>query len=393
MPISLPLSKEAVLAVGLMSGTSLDGIDAALVRIKGSGSHTKVTLLAFDTLFFDKQLKEDVFSICRPETSSVDFICRLNVILAEKMAEAAYKVVAQSHYSMHDLDFISSHGQTIYHLPAEGATLQIGELAVIAHQTNTLTVGDFRPSDLAVGGQGAPLVPFVDQLLFRSTKTGRILVNIGGMANITVLPRITENTKNDLDVFAFDTGPGNVLIDEIVRIGTNGEADFDQGGMFALKGNIDREWLNGLIAQDPFLSLPYPKSTGREYYHREMAEKLWQEGKKRQLCFEDIVATITSFTVESIALTIHKQIDPIIQIDELFVGGGGVHNTFIMKQLKEKTRRPVNSMECLGFSSDAKEAVAFAILGNEFLRQQPNNTPSATGAKKAVSMGKMVLPY
>ncbi|WP_245808903.1 anhydro-N-acetylmuramic acid kinase [Shouchella patagoniensis] len=393
MPISLPLSKDSVLAVGLMSGTSLDGIDAALVRIVGAGYNTKVTLLAFDTLFFDNQLKEDVFNICRPETSSVDLICRLNVVLAEKMAEAVYKVVEQSHYRIDDLDFISSHGQTIFHMPAERATLQIGELAVIAHQTNTLTVGDFRPSDLAVGGQGAPLVPFVDQLLFRSTKTGRVLVNIGGMANITILPRITDNTKNDHDVFAFDTGPGNVLIDEIVRIGTNGKADFDKGGMFALNGNVNKAWLNRLIAQDPFLSRPYPKSTGREYYHREMADLLWQDGKKRNLCFEDIVATITSVTVESIVLAIDKQVDPTVQIDELFVGGGGVHNRFIMNQLQEQTKRPVSSMESLGFSSDAKEAVAFAILGNEFLRQQPNNTPSATGAKKAVSMGKLALPY
>ncbi|WP_413375416.1 anhydro-N-acetylmuramic acid kinase [Alkalihalobacillus sp. 1P02AB] len=392
-PIVLPLTKEKVLAVGLMSGTSVDGIDAALVEIKGSGYATEVQLLGFQTLQYEEELKQRILRVCHPETSSVDEVCRLNVLLAEKMAESVSLVLEGTPYHLKDLDFVSSHGQTIHHLPNEGATLQIGELAVIAELTKTVTVGDFRPSDMAVGGQGAPLVPFVDDILFRSETCGRALLNIGGMANLTVLPAYSPGEKPSHEVLAFDTGPGNVLIDEMVRIGSNGAKDFDEAGELAQKGQVDEEWLQKLIREDAFLKLPYPKSTGREFYHRNLAEKIWLEGQERKLEFEDIVATVTSFTVYSITSTIQQQLDPLYDIKEVFVGGGGVHNRFIMDHLQKGLKRPVKSMEFLEFSSDAKEAIAFAILGNEFLRQQTNNTPSATGATKAVSMGKLVLPF
>lgn len=390
---SLPLRKEKVLAVGLMSGTSMDGIDAALVEITGAGYDTDVNLIAFRTSEYEEQLKQEIFRACNPETSSVDEICRLNVVLGEKMASAVLNVVKQSTFSMKEIDFVSSHGQTIYHLPDEHATLQIGELAVIAHKTGCVTVGDFRPSDMAAGGQGAPLVPFVDQRLFRSKLKGRVLINIGGMANLTVLPRSNEEVVNDDRILAFDTGPGNVLIDEIVRIGTDGAMLFDDAGMIASKGKVKSSWLLQILSRDDFLARQYPKSTGREHYHRKMAEELWQEGKDQGFTFEDIVSTVTSYTIRSISMAIQEQLDENYTIDEVFVGGGGVHNQYLMKGLNNELQRPVLSMEDINFSSDAKEAIAFAILGNEFLRQKPNNIPSTTGADRPVCMGKLALPY
>ncbi|WP_099302369.1 anhydro-N-acetylmuramic acid kinase [Bacillus sp. Marseille-P3800] len=395
MKITLPLQKETVFAVGIMSGTSVDGIDAALVKLTGSGFLTKVELLAFETLPFSDQVKAAIFASCHPEFSSVSTICELNVTLGTLMAQAAKQVVAQSRMPLSAIDFISSHGQTLYHLPEKQATLQIGELAVIAHETGILTVGDFRPSDLAAGGQGAPLVPFVDQLLFQSTHAGRIILNIGGMANLTVLPKrqSQRNNHSDNELIAFDTGPGNVLIDEIVRIGSKNTMQYDENGAYALKGTIQQDWVHKLLSSDPFFSLPYPKSTGREVYNKQLAETLWQEGTERRLSFEDIVATISAFTTESISQTIIQQIDPHIATEEIYVGGGGARNAFLMKQLQTSLNRPVYPMEQLNDSSDAKEAIAFAILGNEFLRQQPNNVPAATGAQKAISMGKLALPF
>lgn len=388
--LQLPLEKNSVVAVGLMSGTSVDGVDAALVKITGAGFQTEVELLHFETVRYDEPLKQRIFKVCDPESSSVDELCRLNVTLGEKMAEAAIKVVSGAGLKMGDVDFISSHGQTIYHLPEEGATLQIGELAVIANKTGRPTVGDFRPSDMAAGGQGAPLVPFVDQVLFSSSEKGRVLINIGGMANLTVLP---QGANEGTEILAFDTGPGNVLIDEVVRLGTNGAMAFDDGGKLAESGKVKVDWLAEIISGDDYLTQPFPKSTGREYYNRRMAEELWQEGQRRGYSFQDVVATVTSYTAKTISMTIVNQLDPRFngELDEILVGGGGVHNQFLMSELRRELGRPVMSMEKIGFSSDAKEAIAFAILGNEFLRQQPNNVPSATGASRYVSMGKLVL--
>lgn len=382
------LEKEKKYAIGLMSGTSLDGIDAALVEIEGSGIQTKVTLLAFETIAFSNREIGSILKICNPASSSVDEICRINVYLGEKFASAALAVMEKANVKSEEIDFISSHGQTIYHMPAEQATMQIGELAVIAEKTGILTVGDFRPSDMAAGGQGAPLVPFVDYLLFRHQSKGRILLNIGGMSNLTVIP---ANANSD-EIVAFDTGPGNVLMDAIVQLGSEGKVRYDHGGSIAKKGTVDCEWLQQLLSQDSFIKELPPKSTGREHYTMSLVKSMWNTGVMRGLSFEDIVATITCFTAESIAYNIHNFIDSKVRTDEVFVGGGGVHNTFLMDCLRQKVTQKVASMEEVNVSSDAKEAIAFAILGNEFLHGNSNNLPSATGASRNVIMGKLVLP-
>ena len=277
-------AKEKRIAVGLMSGTSLDGVDAALVEIQGSGSGTRVRLLQFLTLPYTATDKTEILKLCSPRTSSVDDICRMNVILGEKMADAAAEVVKRHGVTLKDIDFISSHGQTIYHMPEQHATLQIGELAVIAARTGCITVGDFRPSDMAVGGQGAPLVPFTDYLLFGSDEKGRVLLNIGGISNVTVI----KAGARPEEVIAFDTGPGNMLIDAIVRLGTDGSLAYDTDGAFAARGKVCEEWLGQLLQKDAYIHMPPPKSTGREYYSMDMASALGSRGGDLGRAFGDI---------------------------------------------------------------------------------------------------------
>ncbi|QUI25698.1 anhydro-N-acetylmuramic acid kinase [Vallitalea pronyensis] len=382
------LEKEKRCAVGLMSGTSLDGIDAALVEIEGSGTKTNVNLLALDTLNFNVDERNRILALCAPETSRVNDICHMNVHLGEKMAEAALKVIHKAGMLPEQVDFISSHGQTIYHMPDDYATLQIGELAVIAARTGILTVGDFRPHDMAVGGQGAPLVPYVDYLLFSHDVKGRAMINIGGISNISILK---PQAKAD-DVIAFDMGPGNMLIDAIMTIGTEDACTYDPNGEYASRGKVYTDWLKAILKRDTYLAKEPPKSTGRESYTYAMAKALYEEGISLGLAFDDIVATVTAYTTESIIGHFKQFIDPTYNIEEVIISGGGVHNKTIMKGLAQGLKQQVLSMDDWGFSSDGKEAIAFAVLGNECIHGHTNTLPSATGAKKAVSMGKLVLP-
>ncbi|KGP74640.1 anhydro-N-acetylmuramic acid kinase [Pontibacillus yanchengensis] len=382
------MDKKKRLAIGLMSGTSLDGIDAALVEIEGAGRTTKVSLKAFESISYSQEERQVLLALCDRNQSTVDKICRYNVELGKKFAEAAHAVAEMADLTLEDIDFISSHGQTIYHMPDHAATLQIGELSVIAEQTGCLTVGDYRPSDMAVGGQGAPLVPFVDDLLFRDEAKGRILVNIGGISNLSVL----EATGSEKGVLALDTGPGNVLIDAVVQIGSQGESTFDENGSIAASGRVDEEWLQDIVDQDDYLKMDLPKTTGRELYTWEMAERLYEEGRQKGLAYEDIVATITAYTVQAISYHIKKVVDPHYDTQEVIVAGGGVHNKTILTGLENNLGQSVRTLDELHFSSDAKEAITFAILGNEYLHGHPNHLPSATGAAKEVSMGKLVLP-
>lgn len=382
------LQKPKNIAVGLMSGTSLDGIDAALVEIEGKGLDIGINLLHFISLAFSDQEREQLLQLCYPTTGRVNDICEWNVKLGHRFAEAANTVIKEAGLLNRDVDFISSHGQTIYHIPEQKATLQIGELAVIAQDTGCLTVGDFRPNDMAAGGQGAPLVPFLDYVLFKHQKIGRVLLNIGGISNMTVL-----NPGAGLeDVIAFDTGPGNMLIDAIVKIGSNHMFTYDAEGQIAARGHIDQVWLDEILQQDIFLTLAPPKSTGREYYTMERAQAIWKEGERRGLSFEDIVATITSYTSSSIIAHFEQFIEPKFDIDEVLVSGGGVHNKTLMAALNSSLKQKVAPIDEWNIPGDAKEAMAFALLGHAFLHGDPNNIPSATGASKPLSMGKLTLP-
>ena len=366
----------------------MDGIDACLIEIEGNYTDTKINLIDFVTLDYTSQEKEKILKLCNVNTSTVKEICYMNTYLGNKMGQAAIEVCKKADLNIKFVDYISSHGQTIYHMPDEHSTLQIGELSNIAALTGCITVGDFRPSDMAYGGQGAPLVPYVDYILFSNKEKGRILLNLGGIANITVL----KAGGKEEDVLAFDTGPANVLIDETVRIITEGRQSFDNGGKMALKGKIDEEWLDEIISKDIYLLKNPPKSTGREYYTKEFAMNLYEQGIKRGLDNLDILATITAYTAKSIKNQIDMFVLDKYKIDELYVSGGGAHNQAIMSLWSEYIKADVRDVSNLQFSGDAKEAIAFAILGNEFLCGRTNNIPNSTGSNKKVIMGKLSLP-
>lgn len=382
------IEKDKKLAIGLMSGTSLDGVDACIVEIKGNYKETEIKLIDFITLEYTKSEKERILNLCNVNTSTVDEICFMNTYLGNKMGQAALEVCRKSKIDIKNIDFISSHGQTIYHMPNEHSTFQIGELANIAAVTGCLTVGDFRPSDMAYGGQGAPLVPYTDYIMFSDKNKGRVLLNLGGIGNITVL----KPDSKEEDVWGFDTGPANVLIDAIVKIITGGNMSYDDGGKMAMMGSIDELWLKDMIINDEYLNKKPPKSTGREYYTTELAKKLYDQGVQRDLKNFDILATITAFTAKTVQNQLEQFVLNECKIHELYVSGGGAHNEMIMKLLSKYIKADVKNVEKLNFSGDAKEAIAFAILGNEFLCGNSNNIPSVTGSDRKVIMGKLVLP-
>lgn len=380
--------KKKKLAVGLMSGTSLDGVDACIVEIENNYKDTIIKVIDFITIEYKNEERERILKLCNIKTSTVDEICYMNVYLGNKMADAAVKVCKKANIDINNVDFISSHGQTIYHMPQKHGTLQIGELANIASLTGCVTIGDFRPSDMAYCGQGAPLVPYVDYIMFSNENKGRILLNLGGIGNVTVL----KAGGSSEDVWGFDTGPANILINYITKIITNGECEFDEGGKIALSGEINEDFLKEMLENDIYLDKIPPKSTGREYYTTDMAKNIYNLGIERNLEKSDILATVTAYTAKSVENQLKKFVFSNCGIHELYVSGGGAHNKMIMNCLDKYIDVKVKKIEDLGMSSDSKEAVAFAILGNEFLHGYSNNIPSVTGANRKVIMGKLTLP-
>ena len=380
------LQKESRLCAGVMSGTSLDGLDVAICRIYHSGHDTRLELVHFETVPYTAEQRKRLLAACAPETSNVAEICSLNKWMGMFIGESVCDVVRHAKLSLSELDFIASHGQTIYHLPQEGATLQIGEPADIAAITDCLTLADFRPSDMAYGGQGAPLAPFFDWLLCRSDKYNRLLINTGGIANITAL-----RAGGDIDsLMAFDTGPANVLSDNLMKLYTGGETACDMGGALAAGGQISEALHQSMVQEDPFLTLPPPKTTGRELYTYAYAQKLLLRGQEMGLPFEDILATVTDFSAYAIADSVKRFLP--FTLDEVYQTGGGWHNLFLRERLSKRLGLPVRSLAELGIDGDAKEACFFAIFGNEFLHGRFNNAKSATGANRNVIMGKLCIP-
>lgn len=378
--------KEKRLVAGIMSGTSLDGIDVALVTISGSGIHSRIKPVAFKTIDYDQPVRQKILEACRQDTSDVALICSLNFTLGELFAKAVIKVCNDNGINVAELDLIGSHGQTIWHCPGH-STLQIGEAAVIAERTGVVTVADFRVRDIAAGGHGAPLVPYTDYLLYRDAGKTRLLQNIGGIANVTVLPA----GGGAETVTGFDNGPGNMMIDDSMRIVTNGRQQFDRGGETAGRGKADAVLLKELMTH-PYLSQLPPKTTGREMFGEKMTAGLVAKYRMRGVSNDDIVATFTLFTAKSIADSYRRFILPQVPIDEVIVSGGGSHNRTLLAMLRQELAGiPVRLQEELGFSSDAKEAVAFAVLANETIHGRVNSLAQVTGAGKPVVMGKISL--
>lgn len=356
-----------------MSGTSLDGIDVAIVDIHGS----RLTTLAHATTPWPKAVRTRILAVSNRPCHTAD-ISRLNFELAELYAKAVLAVCRRNKIPLESLELIGCHGQTIFH---EGTnTLQIGEASVIAERTGIPVVSDFRTRDVAAGGQGAPLVPFADYLLFQSRRINRVALNIGGIANISVLPAGAPDTA----VRAFDTGPGNMVIDQLIERLTGGRQHYDRNGAVAAKGHLDRNLLDRLL-QDPYFAKKPPKSAGREQYGAEFIEGLTATG----LPMQDLIATATALTAATIAQAVLR-FAPNTQ--EVIAAGGGIHNRQLMAQLAAfLPAARVTTTADFGIDPDAKEAIAFALLACRTWNRKPGNLPSATGARKAVILGKVTF--
>ena len=373
--------------IGLMSGTSADGVDAALVEV--GLTETRFRLVEFAGLPYPPDLRREILEVSEAESGNLDKICRLHVILGEWFARAALAVCRKAGVEMTNVDLIGSHGQTVHHLPeaysafgvVTRSSLQIADPCVIAERTGVTTVADFRARDLAAGGQGAPLVPLVDYLLFRSRREGRVLLNIGGISNVTVLPAGCDREN----VIAFDTGPGNMMVDALAGVLTGGRLAYDAGGSLAASGEVSESLLAEMM-RHPFLKKAPPKSTGRETFGASPVQNIltW----RGRVPDEDLIATATAFTARSIADALKRFVLPVSSIGRMAVSGGGCRNPVIMEMLRGALPGlDVCQTDALGVPSDAKEAIAFAVLANATVEGRSGNLPGATGASKPVVLG------
>jgi anhydro-N-acetylmuramic acid kinase len=379
-----------------MSGTSIDGVDAALVRLTGRTAQPRARLLAFVSLPYPPEVRQWVMRVATGDPITVAEVSQLNFLLGELFAKAALRVCRAGHISPQRVSVIGSHGQTIYHqgrpgrIPGHGEvgsnTLQIGEPAVIAERTGVPVIADFRTADLAAGGQGAPLVPMVDYLLLRNRQKGTVALNIGGIANVTVIPA----DARPVDVLGFDTGPGNMIADALVRHFTKGRENYDAGGRVAALGKLDEALLADAM-EHPFFLQPPPKSAGREQFGSAFVTRYFLS--RRHSRFEHLLRTAVELTARTIVGSLCRFVFPDVRIDRLIVSGGGAHNRLLLKRLVAllPTLR-VELSDRYGLPVDAKEAIAFAILADRTLRGLPGNLPSVTGARREAALGKIVRP-
>jgi len=385
--------KRGMLVLGLMSGTSADGIDIALANISGVPPRAKARLVNHTAVKFPAQVRAEILRVAEQRAITAGELSQLNFQLGQLFAEAAKTACKRFGVRMASVDLIGSHGQTIFHqgsaVPYLGgrvaSTLQIGEAAVIAAQTGVTTVADFRPADMAIGGQGAPLVPYADYLLYSDGKLGRTSLNLGGIANVTVIPAGAARER----VFAFDTGPANMLIDALVAHFTRGRKKFDGGARMALAGRAIPALLDELM-RDPYLKKAPPKSTGREYYGGAYMKRVLALGRRYRAKPNDLIRCVTIFTALSVVDALNRFVTPKTKLDQLIVSGGGARNPLIMAQLAAALPGiEVLSSSRLGVPEEAKEAFAFALLAYETFHQRAGNVFSATGASGPAILGKV----
>lgn len=419
-----------MLVLGMMSGTSADGIDVALARISGAPPNLNAKMLGHASKKFPPALRKEILRVAEQQHISAGELSQLNFRLGELFADAALSACRQFRVPPSRVALIGSHGQTIFHqgrpVPYFGSptasTLQVGEPSVIAARTGITTVGDFRPADVALSGQGAPLVPFADYVLYRHPKIGRVSLNIGGIANVTVIP---AGARPD-QVFAFDTGPGNMLIDALVSHFTHGRQRFDKDAHLARNGVISRPLMKALM-QDPYLKVKPPKSTGREYYGATYIKKVLGLARRYNVKSNDLIRTVTTFTAVSVSDALHTFVLPKHKVEEIVVSGGGAQNPLLLEALQIFTLAPprnvysgvdrrrkivisvmlpvpgqkaspmpkdislftIHRSSEFGIPEEAKEAFAFALLAYESFHQRPANLPSATGARGPAILGKI----
>ena len=389
---------DTVYAIGLISGTSVDGIDAALISITGDDEKPAVRLQAYCQSEFDADTRSAILSLCDAEEASAADMARMNFLLGEMFAEAAISVIKKAGLKNGDISVIGSHGQTVFHQPESkrylgrsiSCTLQIGEGAVIAERTGIPTVSDFRVADMAAGGQGAPLVPYSEYILYRKLRLSRLLQNIGGIGNMTALK---AGCSQD-EVIAFDTGPGNMLIDAAASYVTRGRLQYDKDGILAKAGRVNNALLS-MLQIDPYYSKPLPKSCGREQFGAQCFSRTLSLARRLDVMDNELVPTLTELTAWSIADAYHRYIRPSFKADELIVGGGGSLNPALMEAITrqfEKYYVRVMTQKEIGFDPNAKEAIAFAIMADRAMKGMPNVLPSGTGAGHASILGNLSMP-
>jgi anhydro-N-acetylmuramic acid kinase len=423
------MPKNSLLILGLMSGTSADGIETALVRASGAPPYLNSKLLNHTSLPIPPPIRKKILQIAEGTPLPAAEISQLNFRLGQLFAQAALSACKKFRISPKRLDLIASHGQTVFHqgpsasfsplttrhspLSSVPSTLQLGDGSVIANLTGVTTISDFRPADMAAGGQGAPLVPFADYLLYRHAKHGRVSLNLGGIANVTVIPAAAKPQ----DVFAFDTGPANILIDALVSHFTHGRQRFDKNASLARRGHLNNALIYRLM-KDPYLKLHPPKSTGREHFGARYVKDLLNFARKHEIRPDELLYTVTYFTAESVVDALRRFVLPKHKISQLIVSGGGARNPLLMLQLElllqidsrsnsvfsssssSSTRhsplatRHFPAIEVipsthLGVPTEAKEAYAFALLAHETFHHRPSNLPSATGAHRPAILGKI----
>lgn len=375
--------------IGLMSGTSLDGLDIALCQFTGHGKSTKIKLLHFCTWPYDATLKSELKAISSKPLVDLEKVTLLNAYLGSYHAALILKSLAKWNVLPGDVDLIASHGQTIYHAPYSqhktspyaNATLQIGDGDHIAVKTGIITISDFRQKHVAAGGEGAPLVGYGDHLIFASQTENRLLLNIGGISNFTYLPAVGSSQKQ----LTTDVGPGNTLMDQYVQRMFI-DKTYDQNGNIAASGKVNQQLLDAL--QDtPFFSQPFPKTTGPEVFSLDYLDQAMSNSHNEELSPSDVLSTLAALTVQSITEAIKKCI-PSNQQYEIYISGGGMHNTYLLNSLSTALGKPINSTAVLDINPDAKEAVLFALLANECISgaaEQEENDPTMP----AVAMGKI----
>lgn len=384
--------------IGLMSGTSVDGIDAALTQVSGEGYAVEATLIKGITYPYSEEVRSRILALCADEPITLAELADLDDAIADHFIQAIYAL----NTDLAEVDLIGSHGQTLHHRPPQsnrlGHTLQLGRGELIAYKTGVPTISNFRVADIALGGQGAPLVPIIDACLLSQGDRDLAVQNIGGIGNVTYLSPWDKNAAADSSdqvppqgVRGWDTGPGNALIDWSVAKLSQGQRTYDENGEWAAQGKPDQSLIDRWIAQNPFFSEAPPKSTGRELFSVSYAQRCWQEASSRELSNEDFLATLTDFTAATIELS-YRQFLPQIP-SETLVGGGGSRNRYLMNRLQQRLpSSKVISTNERQLDADYKEAIAFAILAYWRWHNVPGNLPSVTGASRPCRLGEIWRP-
>jgi anhydro-N-acetylmuramic acid kinase len=385
-------TKNNRLIIGLMSGTSLDGLDIALCKIEESGFSTKLELIRFETFDYADDFRTYIRKIFAKRQIDQQELCGINAYVGHVHAELINQALKKWNLTSQEVDLIASHGQTVYHAPQiltkdfslPNSTLQIGDADHIAVKTGIITLSDFRQKHIAAGGEGAPLAAYGDYLLFTDTTEHRLLLNIGGISNFTFLP----NSDSELQAFATDLGPGNTIMNQFAK--KHFDLEMDKDAFIASKGTVNQELLEALLSEE-FLTLDFPKTTGPELFNLEYLEQKQKDTKTENLAKEDIMATLNAFSAKAIidgVLKVSQNLDNVA----IYVSGGGLHNPLLMQNIKEALPKyKVTSIDAIAMNPDAKEACLFAILANETIAGSPENVRNIKDSP-AICMGKISLP-